>query len=53
MVIDTFNFDELVENNTPFNNNNIDITTTQLNSIVDVVENNHVLYDTDENNINN
>lgn len=31
MVIDTFNFDELVENNTSFNNNNIDITTTQLN----------------------
>jgi len=53
MVIDTFNYDELVENNTSFNNNNIDITTTQFNSIVDVVQNNHVLYDTDENNINN
>lgn len=51
MVIDTINYDELVENNTSFNNNNIDITTTQFNSIVDVVQNNHVLYDTDENNI--
>lgn len=53
MVISTFNFDELVENNTSFNNNNIDITTTQLNSIVNVVENNHDVFDIDENNINN
>jgi len=52
MVINTsFDFDELVENNTTFNYNTITIATTQLNSNIDEIENNHILYDTDENNI--
>lgn len=51
MVINTsFDFDELIENNTTFNYNNIDNSTTQLNINVDIIENNHILYDTVENN---